>query len=332
MATLSKVLDLTDSLVAHIDAVKGQYLSVNCAHQRILGYSENELVGTNPFDLVYSKDRDRLVSILNEGLSKGAGETLSGTVEYRIYDKNNNLKTLRAKVALEGPDLYLVCEDVTEQKRKEKELEGVKQRVKNIVENIDDGIYEADLQGNIMFANEGLARILDVSLEELIGMNYVNFCDKRYVREVYETFNEVYKTQTPREAHGWKLRKRNGREIEINTTIKPAYDLEGAMYGFFGTTKDLTEYNNALKFEAALETIGGIIHETNQDLQVVLGYSTMLLEEKQETDEDYLTAKSLAEATGRLANKIKRLQRIKTYKTKPYVHRQIIDIDKENDT
>ncbi|MFW6383121.1 MAG: PAS domain-containing protein [Nanoarchaeota archaeon] len=332
MAKLSEALDLTDSLVAHIDSVKGQYPSVNCAHQRILGYSENELVGTNPFDLVYSKDRDRLVSILNEGLSKGEGEILSETVEYRIYDKNNKLKTLRAKSALEGSDLYLVCEDVTEQKRKEKELEGVKQRVKNIVENIDDGIYEADLQGNVMFANEGLAMILDVSFENLIGMNYINFCDKRYVREVYETFNEVYKTQTPCEAYGWKLRKRNGREIEIITNIKPAYDLEGAMYGLFGTTQNLTEYNNALKLEAALETIGGVIHETNQELQVVLGYSTMLLEEKKETDEDYLTTKSLAEATGRLVNKIKRLQKIKKYKTKPYVHRQIIDIDKENGT
>ena len=54
----------------------------------------------------------------------------------------------------------------------EKVLKISEERCAMILEKIQDGYYEVDLDGNYTFFNEGLLRLTGYSREELLGMNF----------------------------------------------------------------------------------------------------------------------------------------------------------------
>ena len=62
-----------------------------------------------------------------------------------------------------------------------------------ILENIQDGYYEVDLDGNYTFFNEGLLRITGYTREEMLGMNNRRIVDD-YSNKSPESRNE-----------GWQL-------------------------------------------------------------------------------------------------------------------------------
>ncbi|UCG09062.1 MAG: PAS domain S-box protein, partial [Desulfobacterales bacterium] len=87
-----------------------------------------------------------------------------------------------------------VATDVTELKQIEQALRENEEKYRNILESIEDGYYEVDLNGNMIFFNDALCRILGYSPDELPGMNNRQFMSNETARRVYETFRSVYET------------------------------------------------------------------------------------------------------------------------------------------
>jgi PAS domain S-box-containing protein len=98
-----------------IAGFEGLIHKVNRGWQTILGYSENEVEGTNFFDLVHSEDRD---STDREMEKLGNGET-TFYFENRYRHKNGSYRLLAwsATVSLEDKLVYAVASDITERQR-----------------------------------------------------------------------------------------------------------------------------------------------------------------------------------------------------------------------
>lgn len=94
--------------------------------------------------------------------------------------------------------------------------------------------------------------------------------------------------------------------------------------------EDITDFKEKEKLEATFEVVGAVCHEMNQPLQAIMGYSDLLLNED---DPEALKerAKLLKEQTARLGDLTYKLQSIKKYETRPYLKRQILDIDKSTE-
>jgi len=84
------------------------------------------------------------------------------------------------------------------------------------------------------------------------------------------------------------------------------------------------------KLQGVLEMAGAVCHELNQPLQVVSGYSEMLLE-TEEDDRNYEALKSITQGIKRIGELTGRIMRITRYKAKPYLKGSIVDISQASE-
>ena len=93
---------------------------------------------------------------------------------------------------------------------------------------------------------------------------------------------------------------------------------------------DITDLKKTEKVFAAIETAGGICHEMNQPLQVILG-NLEIMKMNMEKDDPNLNLVNIAlSQTEKLGRITKQLTHITRYETKGYVKGTIFDIDKSS--
>ena len=89
----------------------------------------------------------------------------------------------------------------------------------------------------------------------------------------------------------------------------------------------LNDMREREKLQGVLEMAGAVCHELNQPLQVVSGYSEILLRKIQPGDPYYSPVKSIQDGVDRIGELTHRIMRIAHYQSKPYLESRIIDID-----
>ena len=177
----------------------------------------------------------------------------------------------------------------------ERSLRKSEEKYRSVLQDIEDGYFEVDLSGSFTFFNERMGDMLGYSDEEMAGLNFRSFMDRKNTSIVMGVFNEVYKTGKSAKAIDWKLIRKDGQELCIETSVSLIRDRVGVPVGFRGITRDITERKNAedsrrlleerLQNSRRLESLealaGGIAHDFNNLLMGIQGYvSLMLLDAK----------------------------------------------------
>ncbi|NCO68920.1 MAG: PAS domain S-box protein, partial [Acidobacteria bacterium] len=92
-------------------------------------------------------------------------------------------------------------------------------------------------------------RMLGYPAEELLGMNNRQFTDAGTAKDLFKTFNEVYRTGLPGRGGGWTLIRRDGMTRTIDASASLRRNSAGEPIGFRGVIYDTTE---STQHEAAL--------------------------------------------------------------------------------
>jgi len=85
------------------------------------------------------------------------------------------------------------------------------------------------------------------------------------------------------------------------------------------------------RLQGVLEMAGAVCHELNQPLQVVSGFSEMLLLETNTDDKNYKTLKTIKQGVERIGELTGRIMKITRYKAKPYLTGNIVNINKASE-
>jgi PAS domain S-box-containing protein len=184
-----------------------------------------------------------------------------------------------------------VHQDITDRKRAEEFLKQSEGRYRTIIENMEDGYHEVDINGNFTFFNESMRKIMGYEREELLGMNNCQYADEENTRKVYQTYNRVYRTGEPVKNFEWQIIRKDGDRRDIEVSISLIRDTEGHPTGFRGIVRDATERRRIQEdlrqaeeryrsiFENAQEGIyrstpGGRIILANQTMAKIFGYAS----------------------------------------------------------
>lgn len=223
-------------------------LETNMKACEMYGYAKDELVGRSlkEFTENVSKGEEYIKEILRDG-SRFNIET----VHLDREGKKIHLLVSCSVIDYQGQKAILsMHKDITDRKHVEEALRVSEERYRKILASIEDGYYEVDLTGNLLFFNESVGRILGYSEEELHGLNNRDYVDEDVARDVFQAFNQVFKTGESVQEFSYPIIQKNGNKRFVETSITLMKDQSGVPSGFRGILRDVTDRKLA---EEALE-------------------------------------------------------------------------------
>ncbi len=177
----------------------------------------------------------------------------------------------------------------TEQKEALTALKASEEKYRTVLQNMEEAYYESDIQGNLVFFNDAMCKLLGYSRDELMEMNYRQYINPGHIDRIKESFNTVYTTSTPRNSTDWTIIRKNGVKGNIETSVYPLKDADGRVAGFRGIARDVTKRKKAesalitakLEAEAANraknEFMANMSHEIRTPMNGVIGMTRLLL-------------------------------------------------------
>lgn len=169
---LFKRIAVNMSDVVALHSLDGHYLWVSPSVQRVLGYTPEELIGTDPYKLFHPQDIDAIERTTHQPAVAGAGNIY---IRYRIRRSDGNyiwFETLTQPVLDECGnviELHTTSRDITKQKQTEEALATSEALYRAAMDSLDEGVVVHAANGAIIAHNPRAADILGLTDDELNG-------------------------------------------------------------------------------------------------------------------------------------------------------------------
>jgi len=174
-------------------------------------------------------------------------------------------KELIEEISVLKEKIQQLGHSASEHKQAREALRESEIKYRSILENIEEGYYEVDLEGNFTFFNDSLCRIWGYPKEELMGMNNRQYVDAENAKKLFQSFNQVFKTGKPAKESDWLIIRKDGAKKHIEASISLRKDSSGKLIGFQGIVRDITERKQAEEKLRQNEERNRTIIETIQD-------------------------------------------------------------------
>jgi len=119
------------------------------------------------------------------------------------------------------------------------------ERYQNILLNIEEGYFELDLAGNLIFFNPSLCRISGYSPRELGGMNNRDYATPETARRMFKTFQNIYQTGRPVNITDYEIIRKDGTTRILELSASLIRDSSGQPAGFRGIARDVNDHKQA---------------------------------------------------------------------------------------
>ena len=220
-------------------------------------------------------------------------------VEAQLEKHRNHLEEqVKQRTAdLERTNTQLRAE-IEQRRETEKALRESEDKYRSILASIQEAYFELDLAGNLTFVNDATCHIAGYSKEELIGMNNRQYSSPETAQQVYNKFNEIYRTGRSVSFTPYTVIGKDKRQHHLEMSASLIKNAEGQPIGFRGVARDITDRlkteNEKRKLEKQLQhaqrmkaigtLAGGIAHDFNNLLMAIQGnVSSLLIKTRQDS-------------------------------------------------
>ena len=184
---LEKIFDLSPDMVC-VCTTEGELLKISPSCEKILGYTQEELLKIGWSKLVHPDDVEHTNKEVERQLK---GSSVANFVNrYRRKDGSYVTLEWQASFAEKGI-VHATARDITEHKKAEEALRESEERFRTVFEGATDGILAADPENQrFVFANPKFCEISGYPLEELLTLGVADIHPKKDLQYVNEQFTK----------------------------------------------------------------------------------------------------------------------------------------------
>lgn len=229
---------------------------------------------------------------------KSGRSFLGETFGTKLYDNNNiwigNLGIMR---------------DITKRKQDEADLE----RLKVAIEQAGEVIVITDVDGVIQYTNPAFKEVTGYTPEESYLQNprilKSGLQDESFYKNLWNTISSG-QTWSGRMVNKHK----DGTFFTEEATISPVFNANGKTINYVAIKRDITsqikleeQYRQAQKMESVGRLTGGVAHDFNNILAVIIGYTEMALEQVPPSEKLHTDLEKIFDAANRSAEIVRQL-------------------------
>jgi two-component system, cell cycle sensor histidine kinase and response regulator CckA len=277
-----------------LEKKEGHVAHANAAIEKMLGYSEAECLGKKLQHIGVSID------------TRDFSETMQDLDREGILNYNDvSLKTKTGREIY--TDIYMVdraqlaqcnIRDISERKQTEEKLRESEKRFRDISHSMADWIWEVDKKGHYTFVSDTVKNVLGYDSHELIGKTPFDLMPEEECAKRKTSFFKIASKSLPiSDLENWNLAK-DGTRVCLLTNGIPISDEDGTFQGYRGVNKDITrqkqneaekasiedQLRQAQKMEFVGRLAGGVAHDYNNALSVIIGFTELAMDAMDPTE------------------------------------------------
>ncbi|HEY6625361.1 MAG TPA: PAS domain S-box protein [Ignavibacteriaceae bacterium] len=216
-----------------------KFKEVNKKTLKMFGYTKEELLNMNAFDIIPPGQIPRFELEFNKLQEKGSYDIFVGkarTKDGRLIDIE-----VSSSVIKEGDKIIGtrdIIRDITERVQNQEALRESEERYRNIIEYSNDMIWTLDTEGRFLFFNKVSEEITGFKLEDWRGKSFVPLIKKEELPKIIEVF---HKTLSGKPQHyEVTVKKVDGSKLILLVNTAPIYS-KGEVIGTVSCGRDITE-------------------------------------------------------------------------------------------
>jgi two-component system, cell cycle sensor histidine kinase and response regulator CckA len=283
----------------------GRFMSCNPAVAEILGYDSPEDLMSSVCDIgsqiyVNPRRRDELFEMTGKGQ-----EVKNFEAEFYRKDGSRRWVRLSARPVFDSDSqlLYIdgIFQDITEQKQTEETLIKLSQAV----EQSPVTIVITDTKGVIEFVNPKFVQLTGYSREEVIGKDPGILKSGATSPEAYRRLWETISSGNVW-AGEFVNKKKNGETFSERATISPIRNKDGVITHYLAIKEDISDRKlleaqllQSQKMESVGRLAGGVAHDFNNMLSVIIGCAQLAMLRVPEGDKVWQYLNQISKAAAR---------------------------------
>ncbi|MGA2976205.1 MAG: PAS domain S-box protein [Spirochaetia bacterium] len=260
---------------------EGKIVFINPAGAHLFGADSEELIAGKPITEIIHPDRlEAALSRIRGMMDSELGLYPAEDIFLKLDGTPINVEVIATPLPYKGkPAAQVIITDITKRKRGEAERE----RLMASIEQVGETVLVTDPEGIIQYVNPAFITATGYSREEALGRN-PRFLksgeqDRGFYQELWQTISSGKSWQ------GTLVNKRkDGKNFTEDATISPVCDASGRIVSYVAVKRDITaqllmedRLRQAQKMETVGRLAGGVAHDFNNMLQVIITYAEISL-------------------------------------------------------
>lgn len=294
-ANYRQLFENSPAAIYQIDFRTGKISKANDIFREYLGCNSEEIIKLNLFDIMTDVSR----KLFLERIDKMARhEEVPDKVEYEIVDK----KGITRWVLLHNKNIYdaaghvvasdVVAHDITERKVIEEKLRRSEDRFIKVSKQAREMTWEIDADGICTYISPVCQMLLGYDPSEIEGKKYFYDFQPAADRESFKRIvQKFFAERKSFKDYRNQLVAKDGRVVQTLTNGEPIFNQQGDFIGYCGSHFDITvriqleqekaaleeKLHRSEKMEALGTLAGGVAHDLNNVLGVIVGYSELTM-------------------------------------------------------